>query len=215
MRNYDTVIFDLDGTLLDTLEDLTDSVNYAMLKSGFPERSLEEVRNFVGNGIVRLMELAVPDGKGNPLFKDTFDTFKQHYSQNSRNKTKLYPGIMELLRELHEAGYKLAIVSNKYHDAVSDLNNLYFKQYISVKIGEKENIRKKPAPDTVLQALRELGSVKERALYVGDSEVDIETARNVGMDCVMVSWGFRGRDKLKECGAERIVDRPEDILKLL
>lgn len=213
MKKYNTVIFDLDGTLLDTLEDLADSVDYVMKQMGFPSRKLSEIRSFVGNGVQRLMELSVPNDQQNPRFEEAFNLFKMHYSKNSRNKTKPYSGIIEILKYLSANGYKLAIVSNKYYDAVNDLNKLYFQEYIRVAIGERENISKKPAPDTVLQALDELKSSKDEAVYIGDSEVDIETARNVGMDCISVSWGFRDKSWLEKFGANVIVDNPKDILK--
>lgn len=215
VNKYNTVIFDLDGTLLNTLDDLTDSVNHAMKEFQFPSRTPREVRSFMGNGIVRLMELSVPNGKENPRFEEALGLFKMHYSEHCRDKTQPYPGIMKLLRSLLDNGYHLAIVSNKYNDAVQDLNQLYFQSIISVAIGEKENIRKKPAPDTVLQALLELKSTKENAAYVGDTEVDIETAKNVGIDCISVSWGFRDKAWLEKSGAGVIVDRPSDILNYI
>jgi haloacid dehalogenase superfamily, subfamily IA, variant 3 with third motif having DD or ED/haloacid dehalogenase superfamily, subfamily IA, variant 1 with third motif having Dx(3-4)D or Dx(3-4)E len=212
MSKYDTVIFDLDGTLLDTLDDLTDSVNHAMKKFRFPLRTSMEVRSFMGNGVVRLMELSVPNGRLNPHFEEALESFKEHYSKHSRDKTQPYPGIIAMLRFLSENGCRLAIVSNKYNDAVQNLKRLYFEDLISVAIGEKEAIRKKPAPDTVLQALRELKSSKDYAVYVGDTEVDIETAKNAKMDCISVSWGFRDKDWLEKSGAGLIVDTPLSLL---
>lgn len=217
MGKYDTVIFDLDGTLLNTLEDLKDSVNYALREAGMPERSLEEIRCFVGNGVRRLMELSVPGGLDNPEFEKVFQVFKEHYSLHCNDKTGLYPHIEELFKELQERGMKLAIVSNKFHDAVQDLKKQYFAEYISVAIGEKEGIRRKPAPDTVLAALKELGSSRKNAVYVGDSEVDIATAGNVGMDCIAVTWGFRTKEEQKRAGGGvyAFADDPLEILELI
>lgn len=215
MKAYDTVIFDLDGTLLNTLEDLADSVNYALAQAGMPLRSTEEVRRFVGNGVRRLMELSIPEGENNPRFEEIFSVFREHYLVHCNDNTGPYPHIMEMLEQLKERGYKLAIVSNKYYDAVQELRKLYFADYISVAIGEKEGIRKKPAPDTVQEALLALDSDKSSAVYVGDSEVDIATAANVGMDCIVVTWGFRTREEQKRAGGKVFADDPMDILDIL
>lgn len=215
MKAYDTVIFDLDGTLLNTLEDLADSVNYALAQAGMPFRSTEEVRRFVGNGVRRLMELSIPQGENNPRFEEIFSVFREHYFVHCNDKTEPYPHIMEMLEQLKERGYKLAIVSNKYYNAVQELRKLYFADYISVAIGEKEGIRKKPAPDTVQEALHALDSDESSAVYVGDSEVDIATAANAGMDCIAVTWGFRTREEQKRAGGKVFADDPMDILDLL
>ncbi|WP_271809099.1 HAD family hydrolase [Clostridium beijerinckii] len=215
MKKYDTVIFDLDGTLLDTLEDLADSVNFALGKYNFPSRKNEEVRSFVGNGVGRLMELSVPDGLNNPYYKECLADFRSHYSKNMQNKTKAYEGIMGLLEVLSKENYKLAIVSNKFDAAVKELNKIYFEQYIKVAIGESSNIAKKPAPDTVIKALKELDSTTDKAIYVGDSEVDVKTARNSGVKCVGVTWGFRDRELLKEKDADYIIDKPCELLEII
>lgn len=215
MKKYDTVIFDLDGTLLNTLEDLTDSVNYALKLHGYPKRTIEEIRSFVGNGVARLMELSIPDGRNNPLFEKCLEDFRSHYSGNMRNKTDAYKGIRELLVQLSEKNYKMAIVSNKFDKAVKGLNQVYFGQYIKVAIGESENVSKKPAPDTVFKALEELGSTADKAVYVGDSEVDVKTAKNSGTVCVGVTWGFRGRKLLEEKGADYIIDKPIELLEII
>ena len=215
MKRYDTVIFDLDGTLLNTLEDLADAVNYVMRANAYPERTIDEVRRFVGNGIRRLMELAVPEGVNGETFERVFEEFKSYYTEHCQIKTCAYEGIMPLLDKLYGAGYAMAIVSNKNHAAVCELNELYFKKYIEVAIGQKDGIRKKPAPDTVLQALKELGKEKETAIYVGDSEVDFATAENSGMDCVLVSWGFRTVEELAVFTPKAMIDRPEQLLDLV
>lgn len=215
MKVYDTVIFDLDGTLLNTLEDLTDSVNYALERAGLPLRSIDEVRKFVGNGVQRLMELALPQGADTPDFEKIFSLFREHYFVHCNDKTGPYPHIMKMLEQLNANGYKLAIVSNKYYEAVQELKNLYFADYISVAIGEKEGICRKPAPDTVEEALRVLGSEKSHAIYVGDSEVDIATAQNAGMECISVTWGFRTMEEQKRAGGRIFANDPMDILNLL
>lgn len=215
MKKYDTVIFDLDGTLLNTLEDLTDSVNYTLELYGFPSRTIEEIRRFVGNGVARLIELAVPDGLNNPQYEKSLADFRVHYSENMQNKTSTYKGILELLKQLSREDYKIAIVSNKFDKAVKGLNKLYFGEYIRVAIGESANISKKPAPDTVFKALEELCSTADKAVYVGDSEVDVKTAKNSGMICVGVTWGFRNREVLEQEGADYIIDSPEELLKII
>lgn len=214
-KKLDTVIFDLDGTLLNTLEDLKDSVNFALGKAGMPLRSMEEIRRFVGNGVMRLMELSVPGGKENPEFEKVFAAFKEYYSLHCNDKTGLYGHVEELLAELKARGYKMAIVSNKYYDAVQELKEQYFAEYIQVAIGEKEGINRKPAPDTVIEALRMLESTREAAVYVGDSEVDIATAKNALMDCISVTWGFRTKEEQQRAGGKVFVDDPLEILDLL
>lgn len=212
-KHYDTVIFDMDGTLLNTLEDLTDSVNAAMRAFGRPERTLGEVRQFVGNGVLKLMERSVPEGREAADFEEIYEWFKDYYSKHSQEKTRPYDGILELVRNLKDRGYKMAIVSNKFHDAVCQLSHLYFGDLLPVSIGENEaaGIRKKPAPDTVLSALKELGSEPGKAVYVGDSEVDYATAVNSGLDCVLVSWGFRDRKLLESFEPQAIADTPEEV----
>lgn len=215
MKKYQAIIFDLDGTLLNTLEDLMDSVNFALRQFQMPERSLEQIRRSVGNGVRRLMELSVPERLQNPEFEEVFQAFQTHYTEHCNDKTQLYPGIDLLLRRLKARGVKMAIVSNKYHEAVQELKEMYFKEYLSVAIGEKEGIRKKPAPDTVIEALRELEITKEQAVYVGDSDVDLKTAANSGMDCLSVTWGFRTKEELLEAGATVMINDPEEILKFV
>lgn len=212
---YDTVIFDLDGTLLNTLDDLTGSVNFAMESCGFPIRTVDEVRCFVGNGINLLIRRAVPKGTTEEYIDKAFAVFKEHYANHCVVKTKPYDGILDLLKELKEMDIKMAIVSNKVDFAVKELNNRFFKDYISVAVGECENVRRKPAPDSVNKALKQLGSVREKSLYVGDSDVDIATAKNSGMDCISVSWGFRERNYLRENGASVIIDVPDELRKHL
>lgn len=215
MKQYNTVIFDLDGTLLDTLDDLADATNYALRSMGMPERTIEEVRFFVGNGVRRLMELAVPDGFDNPKFEETFAKFKEYYGVHCNDKTKAYEGVVDLLRELKEEGYALAIVSNKLDSAVKELSEIYFEGIVKVAIGEKEGVAKKPAPDTVYKALEELGMPTEGAVYVGDSDVDVMTAKNAGLPCISVLWGFRDKEFLIEHGAAQFAETAEDVKKFL
>lgn len=211
MHKYKTYIFDLDGTLLSTLADLAASTNYALRTHHMPERSLDEVRRFVGNGVKKLMERAIPDGLNNPLFEETFATFRQHYMQHNLDTTQPYPGIMQLLEQLKAEGKNIAVVSNKFYAATRELCRHFFGDLVPVAIGEREDIRKKPAPDTVIEALRELGVDKEGAVYIGDSDVDIMTAKNSGMPCVSVLWGFRDKEFLLEHGAITLILKPEEM----
>jgi len=211
---YQTYVFDLDGTLLDTLGDLAASTNYALRTHGMPEHSLDDVRRLVGNGVRVLMERAVPQGAENPQFEAAFQTFRTHYMQHSLDTTKPYDGILETLEALKAEGCRLAVVSNKMMAATQELCRHFFRDTIEVAIGEHEaqGIRKKPAPDTVNEAFRQLGVGKERAVYVGDSDVDILTARNSGLPCISVLWGFRDRDFLIQHGAETFISAPSELL---
>ena len=210
---YNIFVFDLDGTLLDTLQDLANSVNYALRQHGMPEHSIVDIRRFVGNGVRLLMERAVPDGARNPQFEAAFATFRQYYMQHSLDTTRPYDGIPELIHELKARGCQMAVVSNKMMAATQELVHHFFPD-IPVAIGEHEaaGIRKKPAPDTVFEALRQLEF--GNAVYIGDSEVDIETARNSGLPCISVLWGFRSRDFLLTHGATTFAEHPLDILTL-
>ena len=221
---YNTYIFDLDGTLLDTLQDLAASVNYALRKHGMPEHSIDDVRRFVGNGVRLLMERAIPDGARNPDFEATFATFREHYMHHSLDTTRPYPGIPEVLAELKARGCRLAVVSNKMMAATQELIRHFFPDTIEVAIGEHEaeGIRKKPAPDTVFAALDSLGIPRPlgggarggggSAVYVGDSDVDIQTARNSGLPCISVLWGFRDKEFLIKNGGETFVSKPSELL---
>ena len=226
MANYRTYIFDLDGTLLDTLGDLAASVNYALRQNGLPEHSIDDVRRFVGNGVRLLMERAVPGGAANPQFETAYATFREHYMQHALDTTRPYDGIPEVLHELKTRGCRLAVVSNKMMAATQELVAHFFPE-IEVAIGEHEaeGIRKKPAPDTVREALRRLNTenstlntqhstlnTENSAVYVGDSDVDIETARNSGLPCISVLWGFRDRDFLVAHGATTLISNPRELL---
>ena len=212
-----TVVFDLDGTLLDTLEDLTDSVNHAMKTFGFPAHTIDEVRTFVGNGAPKLLERSIPLGLENPDYEAALAAFKAHYAAHCEDKTRPYEGVQEMLAGLKEQGYHLAIVSNKFDGAVKKLCKKYFGEFISISIGESAEVKRKPAPDTVYRALRELGCDASRAVYVGDSEVDIQTAKNASLPCISVTWGFRTEEKLRSEGAPEpmIIRSPQALVPLL
>lgn len=212
---YTVVVFDLDGTLLYTLEDLMDAVNYALNRYGYPIRTLTEIRSFVGNGVRRLMERALPDGAANPDFENILSAFREYYTAHCEDKTHVYQGILPLMQQLKSAGCRMAIVSNKLDSAVKELSQNYFKDYVQATIGEKEGVQRKPAPDMVENVLAGLSCSKKDAVYVGDSDVDIQTAANAGLDCISVSWGFRDADFLRKCGASVIVDTPQQIYDLI
>ena len=212
MKEFDTYIFDLDGTLLSTLNDWATSTHSALRWAGMPERTIEEIRMFVGNGVKLLMERAIPNGINNPKFEETYAKFREHYLEHNLDTTSPYDGVPELLCELKRRGKKLAIVSNKFYAATQDLAKHFFPDTIKVAIGERETIRKKPAPDTVLEALRQLGASKEGAVYIGDSDVDIMTAKNCGLPCISVLWGFRDKDFLIQHGGTEFVNKPSEIL---
>ena len=211
-----TYVFDLDGTLLDTLDDLTASTNYALRQMQMAERSKEEVRRFVGNGIAKLIERAVPEGTDATTTTQTLEVFRQYYLYHDLDHTRPYPGIVEMLRELKAQGKQIAIVSNKYYKATERLAEHFFPNLIDVAIGEHEaaGIKKKPAPDTVVLALRRLHATKEEAIYIGDSDVDIATAAASGLPCISVLWGFRSREFLLQHGATTFASSPRDILLL-
>lgn len=206
--NFDTYIFDLDGTLLSTLGDLAASCNYALKTNGFPERSVDEVRRFVGNGVKKLMERAIPDGLENEKFEQVFADFRKHYMMHNLDTTQPYPGVMEMLQELKDRGKNIAVVSNKFYAATQALCCHFFGDLVDVAIGEREDIQKKPAPDTVNEALRQMNADRESAVYIGDSDVDVMTAKNSGMPCISVLWGFRDLEFLIAHDARIFVTSP-------
>lgn len=210
-----TIIFDLDGTLLNTLEGLKNSTNFALKKFNSPEITLEQTRSFVGNGVRKLIERAIPNGEQNPDFEKCLNTFKEHYSKTMYQKTVAYDGIEDMLTELKKRGVKTGVVSNKFDTAVKELCKNYFDGLIIVAIGESPNVRKKPAPDSVLKAIKILGAKPENTLYVGDSDVDIQTAKNSNLKSVGVTWGFRDRELLEKEGADFIINTPCELLELI
>lgn len=202
---HSLAIFDLDGTILYTLVDLKNSMNFTLKKFGFPERTLDEVRRFVGNGIKTLIIRAAPKGTDEKTIDEMFEVFNEHYAVHCNDNTKSYDGIDELLKKLKEQKVKTAVVSNKADYAVQTLVKKYFDGLFDYAVGEKQGVRKKPCPDSVNEVLRVLDTPKEAAVYIGDSEVDVATAKNAQMDCIAVDWGFRDRDVLINSGATLIV----------
>lgn len=212
---YDAVVFDLDGTLTDTLEDLKNSVNYAMREFGFPERTLEEVRAFVGNGVKRLVDLSVPENTPEEISAECLSVFKSHYKENSLVATKPYDGIVSMLEKLKKQGIKIAVVTNKMHEAAEDIVRIFFADLIDITLGQIDGMAQKPQPDGINFVLEKLGVSKEKAVYVGDSEVDCFTARNAEISCVGVSWGFRDENVLRESGADYIINKPQEIFDII
>lgn len=211
----DTVIFDLDGTLLNTLDDLTDSVNFALGEMGYPLHTADEVRMMVGNSVVYLIEKALPEGVDKETFDKTLALFESHYQTNMRNKTVPYDGIMPMLEKVKADGYKMAVVSNKPDVFTKELVSELFGEYIPLAIGRSDDMPRKPAPDMVLYAMDKLGSDKNTTVYVGDSEVDAVTSKNAGLPCVGCLWGFRDRETLESAGAEYIVSSPDELVGLI
>jgi len=206
------IIWDLDGTLLNTLQDLYLATNYALRTHNMPERTFEEVRQFVGNGVRKLIVRAVPNGDSNAAFEDVFSTFKSYYVDHCRDNTGLYPGIAETLAELKKRGHRMAIVSNKLQAGVTELYKTFFDGLIDVAIGERPNVRRKPYPDMVNLAIEELGATREDCVYIGDSEVDVATGKEAGLPCISVLWGFRTKEELLKSGATTFINKPQELL---
>lgn len=212
---YKAVIFDMDGTLLNTLEDLAVSTDYALRKCGYPERTLDEVRGFVGNGVERLISLSVPDGTKKDDELRCLEIFKKHYAANSRIYTKPYDGIAELLFRLKDINIKIGVVSNKFHAALTVLCDDFFGSLTDYAVGSKQGIPKKPSPECVFECMNALGCTAGETLYVGDSEVDVMTAENAGLKCAGVLWGFRDEALLKTLGTDYIVSKPSEIYDIV
>ena len=210
---YTTAIFDLDGTILDTLEDLKNSVNFALAESRCPERTLDEVRRFVGNGILVLIKRAVPEGSDEALINTVFYDFKAHYAQHCADNTREYDGITGLFTALREKGIRIAVVSNKADFAVQELCDRYFPGLIDIAVGEREGVKRKPSPDSVNEVLCRLHADRDRSVYIGDSDVDIMTAKNAAIDCISVTWGFRSREFLISSGAQVLVDNVTSLFE--
>lgn len=211
---YKTILFDMDGTVLYTLPDLCDSVNHALERFGYAPISLEQTRQYVGNASRRLIEQAAPGADGETVDR-ILEFYKPWYAAHCSIKTRPYDGVPELLTQLHAEGHRIAIVSNKPDESVKELAEKFFPGVLETAVGESEGVRRKPWPDTAEAALKLMGESKDGAVYVGDSEVDILTARNAGLPCISVSWGFRSRETLINAGASVIVDSPEELEKLL
>ncbi len=217
MSKYTTIIFDLDGTLMNTLDDLTISTNHALSQMGFTTRTIDEVRQFLGNGVRTLIEMALPEKTTEDTIERTISCFLQHYTSHCKDHSRPYDGILELLSSLKKMGVKMAIVSNKPDVEVKKLNAEHFAEFIDVALGENEKsgIPRKPSPAMVYEAINQLGAEPEKSLYVGDSDVDILTARNAGIDCLSVTWGFKTAEFLSQFGATNMIDAPLQMMEMI
>ena len=213
--SYKAVLFDMDGTLLDTLEDLCDSTNHALAQMGYPLRGIEEIRRFIGNGAEKQIRRAVPEGTSEGKIMETLAAFRAYYQDHCQIKTKVYDGLLDVLSELKEKGVKMAVVSNKPDAAVKKLSREYFGDRLDYAIGPSDGVRCKPYPDMAEEALKALGIAKKDAVFVGDSEVDVQTGLNAGLDVIAVSWGFRSREVVIEAGASKIADNASELEKLI
>ena len=213
--SYKAVLFDMDGTLLDTLEDLCDSTNHALAQMGYPLRGIEEIRRFIGNGAEKQIRRAVPEGTSEGKIMETLAAFRAYSQDHCQIKTKVYDGLLDVLSELKEKGVKMAVVSNKPDAAVKKLSREYFGDRLDYAIGPSDGVRCKPYPDMAEEALKALGVEKKDAVFVGDSEVDVQTGLNAGLDVIAVSWGFRSREVVIEAGAKMIADDASELEKLI
>lgn len=213
--SYKAVLFDMDGTLLDTLEDLCDSTNHALAQMGYPLRGIEEIRRFIGNGAEKQIRRAVPEGTSEGKIMETLAAFRAYYQDHCQIKTKVYDGLLDVLSELKEKGVKMAVVSNKPDAAVKKLSREYFGDRLDYAIGPSDGVRCKPYPDMAEEALKALGVEKKDAVFVGDSEVDVQTGLNAGLNVIAVSWGFRSREVVIEAGAKMIADDASELEKLI
>ena len=215
--NYKAILFDMDGTILDTLKDLNAAVNRTLAEFGFRPQTLDQTRRRVGNGSRRLMELSVPPGTDEAMVERMLSWYLPYYNAHANDTTAPYPGITSLLKALGKAGYSLAVVSNKPDRTVKELSEIHFPDLLDIAVGENEagGVRRKPWPDTLLAAAGELGAEPGECLYVGDSEVDVLTASRAGMDCASVLWGFRSRSELEEAGAVKFFSTPEELKAFL
>ena len=212
---YKTILFDLDGTLLDTLTDLAAAINHSLARRGYPTHTEPAVARMVGNGVALLVARALPGGEENPDYPQVFSDFRTYYEAHKADATAPYDGILPMLASLSCAGCRVGIVSNKLDSAVKALAAAFFADTVRVAVGESEKVAKKPAPDAVFVALSELSATPEGAVFVGDSEVDIETARNAGIPCLSVGWGFRTPEELLGCGAARVFATPAELADYL
>ncbi len=211
---YNTYIFDLDGTLLNTLSDLATSVNFALDVFGFPLHKESQIKNMVGSGVRHLIEQAVPGGLSNPSYEDVFKKFLSHYLEHSMDRTRPYDGVIAMLKSLKSSGKNIAVVSNKRAEATKMLVGNFFPNLIDVVIGENDSLKKKPSPDTLNEAIRLLKADKSSSIYIGDSDVDILTAKNCGIPCISVLWGFRDKEFLIRNGAKCLIEDPSEILSI-
>lgn len=214
-RKYELAVFDMDGTILYTLDDICNGVNEALVRHGLPRRDIDSIRRNIGHGIRHEIESSVPKGTDESVIDAVFHDFHAWYEVHCNDNTRPYEGIVELLQSLKEEGIRCAVVSNKADYAVKALSDIHFRGLMEASVGEMEGIARKPAPDEVDEVLRLTGVDRKKAVYIGDSEVDIETARNAGMDCIAVSWGYRDRWMLEASGAKVIADNVEQLKHLL
>ena len=212
---YQAVLFDMDGTVLDTLDDLCDSINHSLAEFSLPQVSREHVRQCLGNGAAFLVSHSIPAGSSPELEAEVLAFYKPWYDAHCLIKTAPYEGILPMMQSLKEQGLRLAIISNKPDRAVQELSDAFFPGLLELSVGESPSVRRKPAPDTVLTAASQIGLSVDQCVYVGDSEVDLQTARNAGMDCISVTWGFRDEAQLIEAGASVLVRTPEELESLL
>lgn len=212
---YKAVLFDMDGTVLDTLGDLTDAVNHSLRRFGMPGRSSEEVKSYLGQGPLHLISCAVPEGTGQETVREVLEYYEPYYDSHCQIKTAPYPGIMELMTELKSRGLKLAVISNKQEPAVKALAKRHFSGLLELAVGTNDKIRCKPDPSAVLSAMEQMGLEKSETVYVGDMDIDMNTAKNAGIDCIAVAWGFLGRERLETLGAKRIADNAEQLLNMI
>lgn len=203
----------MDGTILDTIEDITDAVNFSLHKNGYPERSVDEVKFFVGNGLLRTLELSVPEGTEKQVIDKMFPEFVEYYKNHSDIHTKPYDGVVKVIHSLRDKGKKIAVVSNKRVEAVQELCDIYFNGCFDVALGDQEGIARKPEPDMVNMVIDKYMVKLDKCVYIGDSDVDLMTAKNTGIDCISVTWGFRSKEFLVSKGALKLIDRPEQLLE--
>ncbi len=209
---YKTLIFDMDGTVLDTLGDLTEAINHTMRTFSEPEHTIDEIRSFVGNGPIKLMERSVPRKLDEKEFNEHLRIYKEYYAAHNRDLTKPYDGIVELMQRAKSEGMKIGIVSNKHHSAVVELSEYYFKGLVDVAVGNKPGAKTKPDPEVVFDAMETLGAKPDTTVYIGDSDVDAATAEAAGLDCILVTWGFRSRELLEKQRSVAVVDTVKELL---
>lgn len=212
LSDKELYIFDMDGTILNTIDDIAGAINYVLDIHGYPRRTVDEVKSFVGNGLKRALELSLPDGVAGDVLNQLFTELVAYYNEHSNIMTRPYEGIVEVIHKLREQGKIVAVVSNKRVEAVRDLCDIYFAGCFDMALGDQDGIARKPAPDMTNMVIEHYGILKDKCVYIGDSDVDLMTARNTEIDCIAVTWGFRTREFLVEHGAEIIVDSPWELL---
>jgi len=212
---YDAILYDMDGTVLDTLGDLCDSVNHATSQFGFPSVTEKQMAGFLGNGAKRLLTLSCPDGTDEETIEKILAVYLPWYNTHCRIKTAPYEGIVGMMEKLREMGVKQAVISNKPDSAVKPLAEEFFPGLLELAVGESKEVRRKPSPDSVFAAAKQMNVPVERCVYIGDTEVDIETAKNAGMDCIAVTWGFRSPEQLVKSGAGVMVNNADELFEAL